>query len=80
MPMDKLSPQDLQSVDSRLGKDFVFDFEKSVEMRSAKGGTVSSSFYLPVSLVVAENTKRASLATALTLRLSGGFVLVACLA
>ena len=40
MPMDKLSHHDLQSVDSRLGNDFVFDFEKSVEMRSAKGGTV----------------------------------------
>ena len=43
VPMDKLSPQDLQSVDSRPGKDFVFDFETSVEMRSAKGGTGKES-------------------------------------
>ena len=41
-PMDKLSHKDLQSVDKRLGADFVFDHEKSVEMRTATGGTVSS--------------------------------------
>ena len=43
MPMDKLSHADLQSVDQRLGADFIFDYEKSVEMRSAKGGTSRSS-------------------------------------
>ena len=41
--MDKLSHADLQSVDGRLGADFVFDYEKSVELRSAKGGTSKSS-------------------------------------
>ena len=43
IPMDKLSHAELQSVDKRLGSDFVFDFEKSVEMRTAKGGTVRAS-------------------------------------
>lgn len=41
--MDKLSHKDLQSVDKRFGTDFVFDFEKSVELRTAKGGTSKSS-------------------------------------
>lgn len=41
--MDKLSQQDLQGIDKRLGPDFVFDYEKSVEMRTAKGGTSKSS-------------------------------------
>ena len=41
--MDQLSHADLQSVDKRLGTDFVFDYEKSVEMRTAKGGTSKSS-------------------------------------
>ena len=45
--MDNLSHADLQSVDKRLGSDFVFDFEKSVEMRTAKGGTVGT---FPVNL------------------------------
>lgn len=40
MPMDQLSHGDLQSVDKRLGSDFIFDYEKSVEMRTTKGGTV----------------------------------------
>lgn len=44
LPMDKLSHAQLQSVDKRLGTDFVFDFEKSVEMRTAKGGTVGFFF------------------------------------
>lgn len=43
VPMDKLSHADLQSVDKRLGSEFVFDFEKSVEMRTAKGGTVRTA-------------------------------------
>ena len=38
--MDQLNYGDLQSVDKRLGSDFIFDYEKSVEMRTAKGGTV----------------------------------------
>lgn len=41
--MDKLSHKDLQSVDKRFGSDFVFEFEKSVELRTAKGGTSKSS-------------------------------------
>lgn len=40
--MDQLSQQDLQSVDYRLGPDFIFDHRKSVELRSAKGGTVGA--------------------------------------
>ena len=40
--MDKLSHAQLQSVDKRLGQDFVFDFENSVELRTAKGGTVGT--------------------------------------
>ena len=48
LPMDQLSHADLQSVDKRLGSDFIFDYEKSVEMRTASGGTVSaSSFPVP---------------------------------
>ena len=43
LPMDKLSHKDLQSVDKRFGTDFVFDYEKSVELRDAKGGTSKSS-------------------------------------
>ena len=43
IPMDQLSHADLQSVDKRLGSDFIFDYEKSVEMRTVKGGTVSPS-------------------------------------
>lgn len=47
VPMDKLSHSDLQSVDSRLGPDLAFDYVTSVELRNAKGGTVS---HRPVSL------------------------------
>jgi len=44
-PMDKLSFEQLQTVDSRFEKDIlqVFDYQKSVEMRSASGGTSKSS-------------------------------------
>lgn len=44
-PMDKLSFEQLQGVDSRFEKDIldVFDYQKSVEMRSASGGTSKSS-------------------------------------
>ena len=41
--MDELSHEDLSEVDERLGADFVFDFEQSVELRSAKGGTSKAS-------------------------------------
>jgi argininosuccinate lyase len=44
-PMDKLSFEQLQGVDKRFDKDVlkVFDYQKSVEMRSAKGGTSRSA-------------------------------------
>jgi argininosuccinate lyase len=43
--MDKLSIQQLQSVDSRFGNDVleVFNYERSVEMKSAIGGTSKSA-------------------------------------
>ncbi|KAK4993088.1 argininosuccinate lyase [Elasticomyces elasticus] len=43
-PMDKLSFEQLQGVDKRFEKDIVdtFDYQRSVEMRSAKGGTSKS--------------------------------------
>ncbi|KAK4918636.1 argininosuccinate lyase [Elasticomyces elasticus] len=42
--MDKLSFEQLQGVDKRFEKDIVdtFDYQRSVEMRSAKGGTSKS--------------------------------------
>jgi argininosuccinate lyase len=45
IPMDKLSFEQLQGVDKRFEKDVlkVFDYQKSVEMRSAKGGTSRSA-------------------------------------
>ncbi|WPG98282.1 putative argininosuccinate lyase [Acrodontium crateriforme] len=45
LPMDKLSFAQLQGVDKRFEKDVmgVFDYQKSVEMRSAKGGTSKSA-------------------------------------
>lgn len=44
-PMDKLTFDQLQQVDSRFEKDIleVFDYQKSVEARSAKGGTSKSA-------------------------------------
>jgi len=44
-PMDQLSFEQLQAVDARFEKDVlgVFDYQKSVEMRSAKGGTSKSA-------------------------------------
>jgi argininosuccinate lyase len=41
VPMDKLSIQQLQGVDSRFGDDItdVFNYERSVEMKDAVGGT-----------------------------------------
>lgn len=45
IPMDQLTYEQLQSVDTRFGKDIVesFNYEKSVEMHSAKGGTSKAS-------------------------------------
>lgn len=45
LPMDQLSFEKLQAVDKRFEKDVlgVFDYQKSVEMRSAKGGTSRSA-------------------------------------
>lgn len=44
-PMDSLSYEQLKGVDGRFEKDVleVFDYQKSVEMRSAKGGTSKSA-------------------------------------
>ena len=44
-PMDKLTVAQLQSVDDRIGDDVldVFDYDRSVEMKSAAGGTSKSS-------------------------------------
>lgn len=44
-PMDKLSFEQLKGVDGRFEQDILqsFDYKKSVEMRSAKGGTSRSS-------------------------------------
>lgn len=44
-PMDTLSFEQLQGIDKRFEKDVmaVFDYQKSVEMRSAKGGTSKSA-------------------------------------
>ena len=43
--MDKLSVQQIQSVDERFDDDVkrCFNYERSVEMRSAKGGTSKAS-------------------------------------
>lgn len=44
-PMNELTFEQLQSVDARFDKDIaeVFNYDKSVEMRSAKGGTSKAS-------------------------------------
>lgn len=43
--MDKLTIEQLQGVDNRFGKDVleVFNYERSVEMKSAIGGTSKSA-------------------------------------
>ena len=41
--MDELTHDQLRSVDERLGSDFQFDYEQSVELRCASGGTSRSS-------------------------------------
>lgn len=43
IPMDKLTAQDLAAIDSRLGTDFQFDHEQSIELRTAAGGTSKAS-------------------------------------
>ena len=43
IPMNKLTTQDLQSVDNRIGTDFAFDYEHSVEVKSSVGGTAKKS-------------------------------------
>lgn len=45
IPMDKLTLAQLQSVDNRFGDDVleVFDYERSVEMKAAIGGTSRSA-------------------------------------
>lgn len=45
VPMDQLSYEQLRGVDARFDQDVlaVFDYQKSVEMRSAKGGTSRSA-------------------------------------
>jgi argininosuccinate lyase len=44
-PMDQLSKQQLQEVDNRFGDDVLdcFNYKKSVEYRTAKGGTSKAS-------------------------------------
>src|SRR5277367_2947683 len=44
-PMDKLTVEQLQGVDKRFGKDVleVFNYERSVDMKSAIGGTSKSA-------------------------------------
>lgn len=44
-PMDKLTVEQLQGVDKRFGNDVleVFNYERSVEMKSAMGGTSKSA-------------------------------------
>ena len=56
--MDQLSHADLQSVDKRLGSDFIFDYEKSVEMRTASGGTVSAIFFFPYALTTSHCVRK----------------------
>ena len=41
--MDSLSRAHLTSVNARLGRDFILDYERNVKMRSARGGTCKSS-------------------------------------
>ena len=45
IPMDRLTFKQLQEVDKRFGQDVleVFDYQRSVEMKSAIGGTSKSS-------------------------------------
>ena len=51
VPMDTLSHDDLQAIDSRFGADFEFNYQKSVELRTAKGGTSKSSVQEQISVL-----------------------------
>ncbi|KAF2100677.1 argininosuccinate lyase [Rhizodiscina lignyota] len=53
VPMDKLSLEQLQSVDSRFESDIMqtFDYQRSVELRSAKGGASKSSVHEQVQVL-----------------------------
>ncbi|KAB8606246.1 hypothetical protein FH972_025876 [Carpinus fangiana] len=52
-PMDQLSYEQLKGVDARFEKDIVdsFDYQKSVEMRSAKGGTSKAAVLEQIQVV-----------------------------
>ena len=43
IPMNTLTTKDLQSVDNRIGTDFAFDYEHSVEVKNSVGGTAKKS-------------------------------------
>ena len=43
IPMNEVSHQDLQSIDEHLGSDIALDFDTSVELREASGGTSRES-------------------------------------
>ena len=53
--MDKLSVQQIQSVDDRFDDDVkkCFNYERSVEMRSAKGGTSKASVLEQIAILKA---------------------------
>lgn len=53
IPMDKLTYEQLQSVDPRFEQDVVniFDYQKSTEMRSAKGGTSKAAVEEQISVL-----------------------------
>ncbi|KAF4423735.1 argininosuccinate lyase [Fusarium austroafricanum] len=55
IPMNELSLEQLQAIDSRFGEDVshVFDYERSVEMRSAKGGASRASVLEQISVLKA---------------------------
>lgn len=52
-PMDKLSYDQLYQVDNRFEKDIldIFDYQKSVEMRSASGGTSKSAVLEQIAVI-----------------------------
>jgi argininosuccinate lyase len=58
-PMNELSYEQLKKVDSRFEKDIAetFDYEKSVEMRSAKGGTSKQSVLEQIKVMKAQLAK-----------------------
>ncbi|KAM7217112.1 L-Aspartase-like protein [Rhypophila decipiens] len=60
IPMNELSYEQLKGVDARFEKDIkeVFDYEKSVEMRAAKGGTSKSSVLEQIKVIKAMIEKK----------------------